>query len=75
MNIMGVEVTSWDLRAIFEAVSKFGLIGIVGAAIGLTLGALLASYSSDKGWGDPSSFIYWPLCACGGAALLTVIAG
>jgi hypothetical protein len=70
MPITGVEIPGWDLRSIFEAAAKFGWIGVIGAAIGLALGGLLASYSSDKGWGDPSSFIYWPLCACGGVVLL-----
>jgi hypothetical protein len=71
--ITGVEITGWDLKTVFESVSKFGWFGVVGAAVGLSLGALLASYTSDKGWGDPSSFIYWPICACGGIVLLSIV--
>ena len=69
MNITAVDITGEDLRTIWDMVHRFGWVAIVGAIIGVALGWALASYTSDKGWGDPSSFIYWPICAVGGIFL------
>lgn len=72
---VAVEITGWDLNEIFHDAAKLGVVGIVGAGIGLLLGAGVASLIEDRGWGDPSKVLfYWAASAACGVFLLVVLA-
>jgi hypothetical protein len=68
-----------DIKSALEAVQtlppSLAPVGLVGAAVGFGLGAGLASYAQDKGWGDPGSMgpFYWGPCITVGIVLMLLI--
>ena len=72
------DIGGGDFENLPKAFAFFGVPGVIGAAMGVGVGALLSNYSEERGWGNPSAEwgpFYWLLCGAVGAVLLAIFVG
>jgi hypothetical protein len=63
------DINGYDIKSVTQAVAVLGLPGIIGALLGLAVGAAVSNHMEEKGWGNPSKggIIYWPVWGIAGA--------